>query len=140
MSTALQQGTARGQEGYYTRTCVATEIQKLIVSCYRFGINPLSTLRKSFSQFEWEYLDLSSPHFEKGRDEAVARIVKWRDIFWLHAGHNSILVTANRRGVVSNRWSFFGSSKFDSEHPNEPDFRDWVAEIGAKEILDRNPR
>ncbi len=45
-----------------TREDVFHKIQELLDSCYRFGVNPLSGLRKSFPDYKWGFENCGDRH------------------------------------------------------------------------------
>lgn len=44
-----------GEAGCFSREGVMEELQDLFRLCYRYGINPLPSLRKVFPVMDWEY-------------------------------------------------------------------------------------
>lgn len=64
-----------------SREDVFAEIQKLLDSCYRFGVNPLPGLRQSFPDYEWGFEDFGNRHhisFYSG----VSGALKDADFLW----------------------------------------------------------
>jgi len=87
--TQQQNALTCGHGGNHTRAGVMDEIQKLLDSCYEFGINPLPQLRKCFPVFNWHY-------FEYNHVMEASRAIGNRSCMVWHIFQGGYVVATNR--------------------------------------------
>ena len=124
---------------HFNRVGVYSEIEHLVQSCFRFGVNPLPRLREIFPRFEWNFYDLTKlTGFGKKNqpyDDALKKVISGSDMFW-KAGDLYVAARAVHHTYPPRR-NFgleFPAYTLEAARSGFQNVSDWLISLGAKNI------
>jgi hypothetical protein len=121
-SRNLLNGRISSSDEVMLRRDMMRHIQQYIDSCIFLSINPLVMLRKTYTDFTWQYVDLSG-FTELTRDCKLQSMISQADYFWEDCSGTDIeWYVARRKNCSEEPWKIFGSLNY--EFPDDEDKTD----------------